>query len=286
MQKPSDLDCFVGIGLRTPHLREVLATRPKIGWLEIHAENYFGDGPAVAALDALRRDYPISLHGVGLSLGSAEGLDRDHLRRLCALDSRVEPFLVSEHLAWSTVDRIYLNDLLPLPYTQEALQVVATNLAAAQEALGRCLAVENPARYLKFRHSTIPEAEFLGELVRRTGCRILCDVNNIEVSAVNVDLERHAYLDALPRGAIAEIHVAGHARLEREGRTMAIDDHGSCVSPEVISLYRCALARFGRIPTLLEWDTRIPELPVLLAEAGKVERVARSRFATSVKPAC
>ena len=284
MLKPSD--SFVGIGLRTPHVREVLATRPKIGWLEIHAENYFGGGPAVAALDALRADYAISLHGVGLSLGSAEGLDHDHLRLFCALAGRVEPFLVSEHLAWCTVDGTCLNDLLPLPYTEEALQVVATNIAAAQQALGLSLAIENPARYLKFRHSTIPEAEFLGELVRRTGCRILCDVNNVEVSAVNLGLDGLDYLDALPGDAIAEIHVAGHSRLERGGQTMAIDDHGSAVAPEVIDLYRCAIARFGRIPTLVEWDNRIPELPVLLAEAGKAETAARSQIATAAHPAC
>ena len=286
MLKPSDLDSCVGIGLRTPHLRELLATRPKIGWLEIHAENYFGGGPAVAALDAVRRDFPISLHGVGLSLGSAEGLDRDHLKRLCALAGRVDPFLVSEHLAWSLVDRTYLNDLLPLPYTEEALQIVATNVAAAQQALGRCLSIENPATYLRFRHSPIPEAEFLGELVRRTGCRVLCDVNNVVVSAVNLDLDGHAYLDTLPRDAIAEIHVAGHSRIERDGRTIAIDDHGSNVGPDVIDLYRCALARFGMIPTLVEWDTRIPELQVLLAEAGKVQTAARSQLAASARPAC
>src|SRR5262249_19589934 len=166
------------------------------------------------------------------------------------------------------------------------LQIVATNVAAAQQALGRCLSIENPATYLKFRHSPIPEAEFLGELVRRTGCRDLCDVNNVVVSAVNLDLDGHAYLDTLPRDAVAEIDAAGHSRIGRGGRTIAIDGHASNVGPDVSDLYRCALARFGMIPTLVEWDTRIPELQVLLAEAGKVQTAARSQLAASARPAC
>jgi uncharacterized protein (UPF0276 family) len=276
----------VGIGLRGAHLDEVLSTHPKIAWFEIHAENYFGGGLALTRLDAIQRDYKVSLHGVGLSIGSAEGLDREHLRRLSTLIRRVDPFLVSEHLAWSVVDQTYLGDLLPLPYTEETLQIVATNVEAAQDALGRRILIENPSTYLRFRHSTIPEAEFLGELARRTGCGILCDVNNIYVSCVNLSLSARAYLDALPPDSISEIHLAGHSRVEQAERTILIDDHGSHVSQPVLNLYRHALARFGPIPTLVEWDTRIPRLPVLLGEASSVEVIARSAHAIRADATC
>jgi uncharacterized protein len=283
LERANGIVC-VGVGLRGPHLDDVLTARSKIGWFEIHPENYFGGGPALTKLDAIRRHYEVSLHGVGLSIGSTEGMDRDHLRRLSTLIRRVDPLLVSEHLAWSVVDRTYLNDLLPLPYTEETLDIVATNVEAAQDALGRPIAVENPSTYLRFRHSTIPEAEFLREVAQRTGCRILCDVNNIHVSCVNLGLSAHAYLDALPSECVAEVHLAGHSRLKAAEQTILIDDHGSHIGPSVLNLYRCALARFGPIPTLVEWDTRIPALTVLLAEARRVEAVARSALATHAGP--
>ncbi|HEX5531409.1 MAG TPA: DUF692 domain-containing protein [Methylomirabilota bacterium] len=262
---------LVGIGLRAPHVAEIVATRPPIGWVEVHTENYLGGGPTPRALDRIRREHPVSLHGVGLSLGSAEGLERAHLARVVDLVRRIEPVLVSEHLSWSIVGGAYLNHLLPLPYTEESLALIAGHVTEVQDALGRPVLVENPSSYLRFHHSPIPEPEFLAELARRTGCSLLCDVNNVFVSCRNFDQDPAAYLDALPAPAIGEIHLAGHARNEAEGRTILIDDHGSPVSDEVWALYARALERFGPRPTLIEWDTDIPALPVLLDEARRAE---------------
>ncbi|HZB90425.1 MAG TPA: DUF692 domain-containing protein [Stellaceae bacterium] len=264
----------IGVGLRAPHLAEIMSDRPAIGWLEVHAENYMGGGAAPAQLDRIRRDYPLSLHGVGLSLGSAEGIDAAHLARLQHLVARCEPALVSEHLSWSIAGGTYLNDLLPLPYTEESLAIVARHVAEAQDALGRPLLVENPSTYLRFRHSTIAEPDFLAELVRRTGCRLLCDVNNIFVSASNLGFDATGYLDALPPDAVGEIHLAGHARVAREAEELLIDDHGSPVPAPVWALYERALRRFGLVPTLIEWDRNLPALPALLAEARKAEHAA------------
>lgn len=263
----------VGIGLRAPHVGELIASRPRIGWLEVHTENYLGGGPAARALARLRAEYPIALHGVGLSLGSAEGLDAGHLGRVADLARRMEPALLSEHLSWSVARGTYLNHLLPLPYTDESLDVVADNVLRAQDALGRPLLVENPSSYLRFRHSPIPEPEFLAALVRRTGCGLLCDVNNVFVSCRNFERDPAAYLDALPAEAVGEIHLAGHARNEAEGRVILIDDHGGPVAEDVWALYARALDRFGPRPTLIEWDTDIPALSVLLAEARRAGRV-------------
>lgn len=268
-----------GIGLRSAHIAEIMETRPAMGFLEVHAENYMTGSPAVAALEALRRDYPISIHGVGLSLGSASALDRVHLSRLCALVDRVEPDLVSEHLSWSGLPGLYLNDLLPLPYTEESLEIVGDHIDEAQAALGRRLLIENPSAYLRFRHSTIAESEFLSELVRRTGCGILCDVNNLYVNADNIGFDPWAYLAALPARAIGEIHLAGHHRADVDGRNILIDDHGSAVSKPVWDLYAHALDRFGPKPTLLEWDANLPALPVLLAEARYADRIGAMQAA-------
>jgi uncharacterized protein (UPF0276 family) len=266
-----------GIGLRSPHVAEVLATHPAVGWLEVHAENYMSGGPAARRLDAVRRDYPVSIHGVGLSLGSADGIDTRHLERLARLVERIEPCLVSEHLSWSMSGGAYLNHLLPLPYTEEALVVVSRNVTRAQERLGRRLLVENPSSYLRFLDSSIPEAQFLAELARQTGCGILCDVNNIFVSAHNVGLDMWGYLDALPAEDVAEIHLAGHTANDADGHTVLIDDHGSRVTPPVWGLYAAALARFGPVPTLIEWDTDLPALSVLLEEADIAARMLRER---------
>ena len=264
---------LVGIGLRAPHVTEIIATRPPVGWLEVHTENYLGGGPAPRALDRIRREYAVSLHGVGLSLGSAESLNRVHLARVVELARRTEPVLVSEHLSWSIAGGAYLNHLLPLPYTEESLALVAGRVTEAQEALRRPLLVENPSSYLRFHHSPIPEPEFLGELARRTGCSLLCDVNNVFVSCRNFDQDPAAYLDALPAAAVGEIHLAGHARNEADGRTILIDDHGSPVTDEVWALYARALERFGPRPTLIEWDTDIPAFSVLLDEARRAGSV-------------
>jgi hypothetical protein len=268
-----------GIGLRSAHIAEIMETRPAIGFLEVHAENYMTGAPAVAALENLRCDYPISIHGVGLSLGSAGTLDREHLSRLQALVDRFEPDLVSEHLSWSGLPGLYLNDLLPLPYTEESLEIVSNHIDEAQTGLRRRLLIENPSAYLRFRHSTISESEFLTELVRRTGCGILFDVNNLYVSADNFGFDPWAYLAALPARAIGEIHLAGHHRADVDGRSILIDDHGSAVSKPVWDLYTHALDRFGPKPTLIEWDCNLPALPVLLTEARYADRIGAMQVA-------
>jgi uncharacterized protein (UPF0276 family) len=252
---------------------EVIATRPAIAWVEVHAENYMGGGAALGQLLRIRRDYPVSIHGVGLSLGSAGEPEPSHLARLAALVERVEPWLVSEHLAWSVAGGVYLNHLLPLPYTDETLALVSERLARVQERLGRRVLVENPASYLRFRDSPIPEPAFLAELARRTGCGLLCDVNNLHVASRNVGVDPHRYLDALPAEHVGEIHLAGHAVNEVGGREILIDDHGSRVADPVWRLYAEALARFGPAPTLVEWDTALPPLGVLLGEARAADRL-------------
>jgi uncharacterized protein (UPF0276 family) len=259
-----------GIGLRFRHHRELLESRPAVPWLEVHIENYLGGGSAPRTLDAIRRDYPLSLHGTGLSLGGAEGLDDAHLARVKSAIERFEPALVSEHLSFSVVGGTYLADLLPLPMTGEALEVVCANVEHAQAVLGRRLLIENPSSYLQYRHSTIPEWEFLAEVAVRTGCGILCDVNNVYVSAANHGWDARAYLAALPAEAVGEIHLAGHSvRTLPDGSALRIDDHGSRVAPEVWDLYAQALERFGPVPTLIEWDTNVPPLGVLMEEAAR-----------------
>ena len=268
-----DHRAVAGIGLRARHVGELLDRRPVVPWLEVHAENYMANAAALASLHDVRRSYPVALHGVGLSLGSAGPLDLGHLERLARLVESIEPCVVSEHLSWSGSGGVYLNHLLPLPYTPETLRVVVEHIEQVQERLGRRILVENPSSYLRFRRSSMPEAEFLGELVRHTGCGLLCDVNNVYVSAWNVGLDAEAYLATLPAEAVGEIHLAGHAVNDADGVSLLIDDHGSPVSPAVWRLYRQALDRFGPVPTLVEWDTDIPSLDILLAEAHKADGV-------------
>lgn len=259
--------CAVGIGLRAPHLAEILATRPAIGWLEVHAENYMGGGPSLTALTRLRADYPLAVHGVGLSLGSADALDERHLHRLKSLIDRLEPAVVSEHLAWSRAGGVYLNHLLPLPYTEETLAYVVRHVTHAQDVCQRRLLIENPSSYLRFTHASMSEPEFLRELVRRTDCGLLCDVNNIYVSCQNLGGDPVAYLEALPAGAVGEMHLAGHAANDADGQRVLIDDHGAPVAEAVWALYARALRCFGPVATLIEWDTHIPPLAVVLREA-------------------
>jgi uncharacterized protein (UPF0276 family) len=266
------IPAHAGVGLRFPHHRIVAESRPNIAWFEVHTENYMGGGTPLHYLDAIRRGYPISLHGVGLSLGSAEGIDAAHLSRVREIASRIEPGLVSEHLSWTVAGGIYLADLLPLPMTEEALEIVCRHVDQVQNALDRRLLIENPSSYLQFSHSTIPEWEFLAEVAARTGCGILCDVNNVYVSACNHGWDASQYLAGLPVKAVGEIHLAGHAVKEVNGCTLRIDDHGSSVSEAVWSLYAEALKLFGPVPTLIEWDTNIPAFDVLLNEATRAER--------------
>jgi uncharacterized protein (UPF0276 family) len=264
----SPISAGAGIGLRFPHHEAVAATHPQVAFLEVHAENYFGGGRARQYLEKLRNQYPLSVHGVGLSLGSAGGLDQKHLGQLAALVQDLQPTLVSEHLSWSVANGHYLGDLLPLPMTEEALQVVRRHVEQVQERLRRQILVENPSTYVHFAHSSIPEWEFIAELAGRTGCGMLCDINNIFVSASNNGWDPLRYLESLPAHIVGEIHLAGHTiRALPDGAQLRIDDHGSRVSAEVWSLYRQALHRFGPRPTLIEWDTNIPPLEEVIAES-------------------
>jgi uncharacterized protein (UPF0276 family) len=270
-----------GIGLRLPHHAAVRDDRPAIAWLEVHPENYLT--PARAdELAAFADRYPLSLHAVGLSLGSACGLDFEHLLRLKALERRIRPGLMSDHLSWSLAETsagpLALPDLLPLPYTEEALAVVIANVDRAQSVLGRRLLIENPSTYLQFAHSSLGEAEFLAELVRATGCGVLLDINNIAVSALNRNADpAYAladYLAAIPASAIGEIHLAGHAVRELPGGgRLRIDDHGSRVSVQVWRLFETVVNLIGPRPTLIEWDTAIPDLAVLLGEAAVAQAI-------------
>lgn len=260
-------------------MARVRAERPQLGWLEIHSENYFVDGgPALAALDALRADYAISLHGVGLSLGSADALDGQHLKQLSRLAERIDPALISEHLCWGRIDGRHLNDLLPLPFTAEALTLCCERIDAVQNALGRRLLVENVSSYLRFESDVITEWDFVASVVERTGCGLLFDVNNVYVNATNHGFDPHVYLEAMPGAAIAEIHLAGF-----DGRgPCLIDTHGARVAPPVWALYRAAIDRFGAKPTLIEWDTDLPELEVLLDEAAIAQSILEEAHAVAV----
>ncbi|WP_193370707.1 MNIO family bufferin maturase [Pelagibius marinus] len=271
-----------GIGLRAAHLAEVMATRPDIAWVEVHAENYMGGGKALRDLERIRESYAVSLHGVGLSLGSVERPDVKHLQRLRDLIGLIEPCLVSEHLAWSSFGGVYLNDLLPIPYTRESLDIVARNVTIAQDFLQRPILIENPSAYLTLSASTIPEAEFLGLLARRSGCGLLCDVNNVQVTCANTAGNPCDWLDALPAQAVGEIHLAGHAVNPAGGRVVLIDDHGSPVAESVWALYGHAVARFPQAPALLEWDNRLPALARLLEEAA----LADARHAAALGSPC
>ncbi|GAB2179270.1 DUF692 domain-containing protein [Dongia sp. agr-C8] len=260
-----------GIGWRAPHHAELLERRPSVGFLEVHAENHMGGGRRAAVLERARREYPVSIHGVGLSLGSVEPVDGVHLDWFAELVAAVDPVLVSEHVAWCRQDGVYLNDLLPLPYTEEALYVLVRNIDRVQGRLKRAILMENPSTYLAFTHSTIPEGEFLVEMARRSGCGLLLDVNNLYVNQRNHDLPARAVMAALQPASVAEIHVAGHHVADLGDATLLIDDHGSMVSDAVWELYREAALRFPQARTLVEWDSRIPPLDTLLAEATKAD---------------
>lgn len=257
-----------GIGLRSHHFREILEAPPPVAWMETHPENYFGDGGApLRVLERIRSRYPLSFHGVGLSLGSTDPIDHGHLHKLKALIDRFEPAFVSEHLSWSSVGGRFFNDLLPLPYTAESLDHVCARIDEVQTVLKRPLLIENITRYLTWRDSTVPEGEFMAEAARTTGCGILLDINNVYVNAVNFRLDPFEFLRAIPAQAVWEIHLAG---FDRFGRWL-IDTHGQVVHPDVWTLYQWAIDHFGPRPTLIEWDTNLPPLPVLVEQATQAD---------------
>ncbi len=269
------LPARAGVGLKPEHYHAILDTAPDIGFFEVHAENYMGaGGPPHRYLPAIRERYPLSLHGVGLSIGGDSPLDHAHLGRLRELIARYEPAMFSEHLAWSTHDMGFLNDLLPLPYTDATLARVVGHIDEIQTALGRQMLLENPSTYLAFAESTWPETEFIAEIARRSGCGLLLDVNNVEVACTNQQWDPVAYLDAFPTDIVREIHLGGHLEDSDEaGRPLLIDTHDRPTSDGVLDLYRHLLRQTGPVATLIEWDADIPAWPVLLAEAQRAERL-------------
>jgi uncharacterized protein (UPF0276 family) len=267
-----------GIGLRLPHIAEVVATRPPVGWLEIHPENFLANPHGLELLTDLAGDYPISVHTVGISIGSADGIDRHHLRRVRALVDRLDPVLVSGHLAWSSTGGIYLNDLLPLPYTREALAVVSAQLAQVQDAIGRPYLLENPSTYVSLTTSAMTELEFLHALVEVSGCQLLCDVSNVYLSAHNMGYDPYQFIDEFPARAVAELHLGGFTTEDDEatpGASLLVDTHAQAIAGPVWALYAHALQRFGALPTLIEWDNDLPDLHSLVGEAVQADAIRR-----------
>lgn len=272
---------LVGVGLRSPYLPHLLQNSKKIsqkiGWLEVHSENYY-ESAALKTLAEIRKNFPISLHCVGNSLGSSQPLDLTHLKKLKNLVETVEPFLISDHISWGRIDDNHLNDLLPLPYTKASLQAISNNVAQMQDFLQRQILVENPSAYLTFKNPEMDEAEFINELTKRTGCGLLLDVNNIFVSSQNgSDFEPQAYLKKINKKSIGEIHLAGHSKSQifngKNYQEILIDTHNNLVCAEVWEIYKMALKEFGPIPTLIEWDQDFPEFEVLLDEAKKAQKI-------------
>ncbi|MER9586179.1 DUF692 domain-containing protein [Mesorhizobium sp. M0276] len=264
-----------GVGLKPEHYRTILDTTPDIGFFEVHAENYMGaGGPPHRYLAEIREHYPLSLHGVGLSIGADRPLDRSHLNRLRGLIERYQPGLFSEHLAWSTHDTAYFDDLLPVPYTAESLSRVVSHIDEVQEALGRQMLLENPSTYLAFAESTYSEIDFITEIVRRTGCGLLLDVNNVHVASTNQQWDPIRYIDEYPLASVQEIHLAGYSpEADERGRPLLIDTHDRPVDAIVWDLYEHTIGRLGPVPTLIEWDANVPAWPELKAEAERAEAV-------------
>ena len=280
--RPHQIGQQCGIGLRAAHIDEVIRQKPKLGFLEVHTENYFGGGIKLKKLEAIRCDYPLSFHGVGLSLGRADGLDEDHIQSIKSLIARFEPSLISEHLSFSGFETIHAPDLLALPLTNEALGVMAEHVDQVQNAFGRQILIENPSNYLAYAQSDYSESAFLSALCARTGCGILLDINNIYVSAHNLGRSAYDYLSGLDQNApIGEYHMAGHLISQVDDQVVLIDTHGDRVCDEVLALYEAAIARFGDHPSLLEWDTDIPALSVLLEETAKLQAVRTTKAAKS-----
>jgi uncharacterized protein (UPF0276 family) len=267
---PRPIPARAGIGFRAVHHHALLDERPPVGWIEAHTENYFHEGgPAVRALERARANYPLSLHGVGLALGSVDGIDREHLARVKRAITRFEPALISEHACWGHAGGEHFNDLLPLPYTSEAVELLSRQVAEAQDFLGMRLLIENVSAYVAYEHSRLPEWEFLAAVAANSGCGLLLDVNNIFVSSRNLGTDAHAFIRGIPLGLVGEIHLAGHAR----NGDVLIDDHGSQVCDAVWELYGQAIRRFGAVPTLIEWDTNVPALATLVEESRRADLI-------------
>jgi len=263
-----------GIGLRPVHFNHVLETLPDTAWFEVHSENFFAaGGEMMHILERVRARYPVSLHGVGLSLGTSDTLYQTHLAQLAELVKRIQPGLISEHISWGGVGGFHLNALLPLPYTEESLNVLVERVDAVQHVLGRQILLENASTYLEFEHSTIPEWDFVNELARRSGCLILLDVNNIYVNSVNHGFDARDFIDAVSGEAVAEMHLAGFSRKQGLPVPLLIDSHDHPVYPEVWDLYAYTVDKIGLKPTLIEWDAHIPEFSVFQDEAAKAEQV-------------
>lgn len=283
----ADVPARAGAGLKADHVTAILQERADIGFFEVHAENYMGaGGPPHRQLEAIRKHYPLSLHGVGLSIGGEGALDKDHLRRLAELNRRYEPGLFSEHLAWSTHDTVYYNDLLPVPYDRATFERVCDHIDEVQETVGRRMLLENPSTYVAFARSTMSELDFLTEITRRTGCGLLLDVNNVFVSSTNHARSPEAYLEAFPMEAVGEIHLGGHAPdLDDEGRPLLIDAHDRAVDAAVWRLYESVIRRHGAVPTLIEWDNDVPAWPVLFAQAQEADRILADAPSAGLKRA-
>ena len=264
-----------GVGLKAQHYRTIIETLPDIGFFEVHAENYMGaGGPPHRYLSAVRERYPLSLHGVGLSIGADRPLDRDHLLRLKWLTERYAPGLFSEHLAWSSHDGDFLNDLLPVPYTSETLTRVVEHIDQVQNVLRRQMLLENPSTYLTFTETTYSEIDFIAEVVQRTGCGLLLDVNNVHVASTNQQWDPVAYIDAYPLALVQEIHLAGYTReVDDKGRPLLIDTHNRPVDEIVWGLFTHTVRLIGPVPTLIEWDANVPSWPTLKAEAERAEAI-------------
>lgn len=270
----NSLPISAGLGLRLPHLAEVVATLPQTRWLEIHPENFLANPHAIELLTELTRHYAISVHTVGISIGSITGIDRGHLRRLRSFVERIGACSVSGHLAWSSYEGDFLNDLLPLPFNEESLQVVSGHLREVEDALGRRFLIENPSSYVAFRTSTMSEPDFLNELVYKAGCRLLCDVSNVHLSAHNMGYDAREYIDRLPADAIDELHLGGFTPEAGESTPESelwIDTHAAALTEAAWDLYGYALSRIGRKPTLIEWDSELPALETLLGEVRRTE---------------
>lgn len=270
---------LTGIGLRTPHYQDFLEKKPGVAWIEVHSENYFGEGgKPLHVLEQVRKDYPVSLHGVSLSIGSADELNWHHLKKLRDLSERIQPCLVSDHLCWSSLNGHYLHDLLPLPYTEESLQHVVSRIKQIQEYLNRQILIENISTYVQFNHSVIAEQDFLTEVAKQSGCGILLDINNIYVSSMNLGQNPEKFITAMPADLVQELHVAGFTTSIINDKEVLIDSHNKPVIPAVWDLYRKAVQHLGLKPTIVEWDSDLPSLETLCLEAFRAETIMRETY--------